>query len=148
MKLWWNLYIVICIVLISGCGGSRYVEKGKLKETIETEQLKEEYIEAIGIGTPAKDAENETQKRATSRNAAIVEAQFQLVSLIKGVRIKGGVTVEKAMETDSKIQSIVDDTIKGAEIVKTEWLADGGCVVTMRIDKKKLAKKLGVEFEK
>lgn len=144
-----KIILGLCLVaFVAGCGGgSQYVKEGQLKETIEEKAETSQYIQAIGIGAPAKDAETETQKRATSRNAAIVAAQFQLVSLVKGVRIKGGVTIEKAMETDSKIQSIVDDEIKGAETVKDEWLSDGGCVVTMRLNKKGLAKKLGMDLE-
>jgi hypothetical protein len=51
------------------------------------------------------------------------------------------------METDSKLQSIIDAEIKGAEEVKYEWTGDDGCVVTMRLDKRRLAKMMGVQFE-
>jgi hypothetical protein len=46
--------------------------------------------------------------------------------------------VEKAMETDSKLESYLKETIKGAEVIKTEWTNDDGCVVTLQLDKKKL----------
>ena len=42
------------------------------------------------------------------------------------------------METDSKVESYLKEVIKGAEIVKTEWTNDDGCVVTLRLDKKKI----------
>lgn len=141
------IVLVVLVVLSAGCGGSKYIKEGKLKETIEEKPVSDRYITAIGIGAPAPDITNETQKKASSRNAAIVGAQYQLVSMLKGVKIQGGVTIEKAMETDSKIKATVDDSINGAEIVKTEWTSDNGCVVTLRLDKEGLAKNLGVKFE-
>jgi len=69
------------------------------------------------------------------------------VGRIKGVKIEGGVTIQKAMETDSKISAVVNDSIMGAETTKTEWTADDGCVVTMRVDKEKLARQLNIKIE-
>lgn len=142
-----KLVILLVAVFFVGCGGSKYLKEGKLKDTIEEKPVTDRYITAIGIGAPAPDITNQTQKKASSRNAAIVAAQYQLVSMIKGVKIQGGVTIEKAVETDSKIKAIVDDSIKGAEIVKTEWTSDDGCIVTLRLDKDGLANSLGVKFE-
>ncbi len=39
------------------------------------------------------------------------------------------------------------DTIRGAEVVKTEWTNDEGCVVTLRLDKKRLETAMGVKFK-
>ena len=61
-----------------------------------------------------------------------------MLSYVKGVQLEGGITVEKAMETDSKLESYLKEVIKGAEIIKTEWTNDDGCVVTLRLDKKKI----------
>lgn len=140
---------VVTVVYFVGCGGgSQYLQDGKLKSTIEEINVTERYVIAMGIGAAPKDSTDSTQRKASSRNAAIVAAQYDLVGRLKGIKIEGGVTIQKAMETDSKIQAIVDDSIKGAEVVKTEWTSDDGCVVTMRVDKEGLAKQLGVKFEK
>jgi hypothetical protein len=56
-------------------------------------------------------------------------------------------TVERAIETDSKLQTVIDAEIKGAEEVKLEWTSDDGCIVTMRLDKNRLEKMMGVKFE-
>jgi hypothetical protein len=81
---------------------------------------------------------NTTQRKATSRNAAIVQAQYEMLSIIKGVELEGGIAVERAMETDSELNTRINAVIKGADVVKTEWTEDDGCVVTLRIDKKRL----------
>jgi hypothetical protein len=96
------------------------------------------YIEALGIGAADASLTNNTQRRATSRDAAIVQAQYEMLSYVKGVQLEGGMTVQKAMETDSKIESYLKEVIKGSEIVKNEWTNDDGCVVTLRLDKKKI----------
>jgi hypothetical protein len=141
--------VLLLAIYLTGCGpSSQYLEGGKLKQTIESTNVEGRYIIGFGIGAAPKDSTDLTQRRASSRNAAIVAAQYELVSRIKGVRIEGGVTIEKAMETDSKIKATVDDVIKGAEIIKQEWTNDDGCVVTLRIDKEELAKQLGVKLEK
>lgn len=143
----WGSWGVIGLVALAGCGGASYISGGKIGQEMEEQLDRGRYVIATGIGAPAKDAPTMAQRKGTSRNAATVDAQYRLASQVKGLRISGGVTVEKAMETDSKISATVDTMLKGAELIKTQWDAEDGCVVQMRLDKKKLAKELGVQFE-
>ena len=141
------VFAMAIVLSLAGCGGSQYLQDGKLKQTIDQTNELNNYIMAIGLGAPAKDATDSTQRKATSRNAAIVAAQYDLTGRVKGIKIEGGVTVQKAIETDSKISAIVNDSIIGAEVTKTEWTADDGCVITMRLDKEKLARQLNMKLE-
>ncbi|OGF48803.1 MAG: hypothetical protein A2044_05745 [Candidatus Firestonebacteria bacterium GWA2_43_8] len=141
-------FVVALGLTIAGCGGgSQYLQDGKIKQTIDQTNETDKYLIAVGLGAPSKDATDSTQRKATSRNAAIVAAQYDLVGRVKGVKIEGGITIQKAMETDSKINAIVNDSIMGAEVSKTEWTSDDGCVITMRLDKQKLAQQLNTKFE-
>ena len=72
---------------------------------------------------------------ATSRNASIINAQYNMLSFIKGVQLEGGIMVEKAIETDSALATTINSLIKGAQVVKTEWTSDDGCVVVLRLPK-------------
>jgi len=127
------------LIGLIGCShNNTYVKKGEIQKTINQQAENSRYIEALGIGASDSTLTNSTQKKATSRDAAIVQAQYEMLSYVKGVQLEGGITVEKAMETDSKIESYLKEVIKGAEVVKTEWTADDGCVVTLRLDKKKI----------
>ncbi len=114
------------------------MKQGEIQKTITQQVDKSKYFEAIGIGAADASLQNTTQRRATSRDAAIVQAQYEMLSYVKGVQLEGGITVQKAMETDSKIETYLREVIKGAEVVKSEWTQDDGCVVTLRLDKKKL----------
>ncbi len=135
-------------LMFAGCGGSKtYVKKGEIEKTLEQEAVQKKYLEAIGIGAADSTLTNTTQRRATSRNAAIVAAQYEMLSMVKGVELEGGIRVEKAMETDSVLQTKIDAAIKGAEIIKNEWTNDDGCLVTIRLDKKRLADQMGVKFK-
>jgi hypothetical protein len=127
------------LICLFGCGhNDTYVKKGEIQKTITQQAENSRYIEALGIGAADSTLTNSTQRKATSRDAAIVQAQYEMLSYVKGVQLEGGITVEKAMETDSKVESYLKEVIKGAEIVKTEWTNDDGCVVTLRLDKKKI----------
>ncbi len=134
--------------LVIGCGGKKsYTKKGEIERSLDQESIKSEYIESIGIGAADEKMTNKTQRMATSRNAAIVASQYEMLSMIKGIDLEGGIRVEKAIETDSVLQTKIDAAIKGAEIVKTEWTNDDGSVITLRISKKRLQEMMGVKFK-
>jgi hypothetical protein len=135
-------------LLLVGCGGkSSYVKKGEIQRSLEQESVRRDYIESIGIGAADASLDNKTQRMATARNAAIVAAQYEMLSMIKGLQVEGGIRVERAIETDSLLQTKIDEAIKGAEIIKTEWTNDDGCVVTLRLLKKRLQEMMGVKFK-
>jgi hypothetical protein len=129
---------------LAGCGGvTRRVHDGNVDRVIDQTPVRSAYIEAIGIGASDPDLKTDTQRMALARDAAIVKAQYELLSMVKGVHLEGGVTVQRALETDSTLAARVNDTIRGAEIRKTEFTADNGCVVTLRLPKSALEKSLG-----
>ncbi len=146
----WMVVAGFCVIALAGCGGggSAALKKGELRQTIEVESEAGQWIQAMGIGSADPNLPTATQRKATSRNAAIVDAQYQLVSKLKGVQIEGGITIEKAMETDSRITASVNDMVKGAEVSKIEWTNDDGCIVSVRIHKKIAERELGVKFKK
>src|SRR5262245_51838690 len=134
-------------LVLFGCGGGSksYVKKGEIEKTLDQQSIQKNYLEAVGIGAADQTLNNSTQKRATSRNAAVVAAQYEMLSMVKGIELEGGIRVEKAMETDSVLQTKIDAAIKGAEIIKSEWTNDDGCLVTLRLDKKRLQDMMGVK---
>lgn len=130
-----------------GCSHNKsYVKNGQIERTMDQEAVQKDKIEAIGIGAADPSMSNQTQRMATSRDAAVVAAQNELLTMVKGTRLEGGITVQKALETDSKLQTSINEVIKGAEVVKTEWTKDDGCLVTLRISKKRLESMMGVKF--
>ncbi|UPT75543.1 MAG: hypothetical protein M0D55_07665 [Elusimicrobiota bacterium] len=139
---------VLAASLMTGCGGVQSrVTKGVVQTTINQDPDKGGYIEAIGIGASDPDLESDTQRKSLARDAAIVKAQYELLAMVKGVELEGGYTIERAIEEDSNLESRVHASIQGAEILKSEFTADNGCVVTMRLPKSRLKEMMGVAFK-
>ncbi len=130
----------------SGAATSR-VHKGAVDAVIDQNPVRNKYIEAIGIGASDPSLTSDSQRKALARDAAIVKAQYEMLSMIKGVTLEGGITVRQAMETDSNLETNIKEIVMGAEIVKSEFASDNGCVVTLRLSKSRLEKMMGVKLK-
>ena len=134
--------LVAVLLMTWGCGSSpdkgTVSDKGEIEREWVEEGVTKNFVFARGIGAADQTMENKTQRMATSRNASIVNAQYNMLSFIKGVALEGGITVEKALETDSVLATKIDAVIKGAQVVRSEWTGDDGCVVILRLSKKSL----------
>ena len=136
------------VALLSGCSGVQSrVHSGVVDPVLNQDPAHGKYITAIGIGGSDPDLASDTQRKALARDAAIVKAQYEMLSMVKGVTLKGGVKVERALETDSVLEASMLEAIRGAEIVKSEFTSDNGCVVTLRIPRSRLEKLMKVQFE-
>lgn len=138
---------LMALTFAAACGGKDYVKGGKVQDTITQDPDRGKFIEAIGIGAADPTLPTETQRRALSRDAAIVKSQYEMLSMVKGVEIEGGITVSRAIEKDSTLEARLKETIRGAEILKTEFTKDDGAVVTLRLPKKRLEQMMGVKFK-
>ena len=143
------LLAVGCLAALAACGGSvaSRVHKGTVDAVIDQTSDHRGYFEAIGIGASDPSMTTDTQRKALARDAAIVKAQYELLSMIKGVTLDGGVTVQRALETDSSLATRISDVIKNAEVLKSEFTSDNGCVVTLRLPKSKVEQSAGVKFK-
>lgn len=143
------LFIAVAGLLAAACGSSP--DKSTVSKTGEIERewveegITKNYVFARGMGAADQALENKTQRMATSRNAAILNGQYNMLSFVKGVQLEGGITVEKAIETDSVLGSKINNLIKGAQVVRTEWTSDDGCIVVLRLPKK-ILKEAGVKL--
>jgi hypothetical protein len=138
-------YWLFLLILTAGCAHrSRWLDDGRLKSRLEETPKGGAYIEAIGIGASDPALATDTQRRSLARDAAIVKAQYELLSRLKGVEVEGGITVERALESDSKLRTRLDGVLRSAEIVRSEFTSDNGCVVTLRLSKKDLDQALAL----
>jgi len=147
----WALVAVMAVFLMGCATSTEHTKGGKAKDVMMNEQIDKKIIEVRGMAAADLNMENEMQRKATSEQAAIVDAQYKLTTMLKGVKLEGGNTIEKAMLTDSVIAATVNAEIKGAEIVSTEWTRNkeaeiDGCIVVMRIDLNGFAKRVGFKL--
>ena len=139
---------VMGVALLAASGGPQSrVQKGQVQNTIDQAADKGTYFEAIGIGAADPAITTDTQRKALSRDAAIVKAQYEMLSMVKGVQLTGGITVARSIETNSDLETHIKQVIAGAEIVKSEFTADNGCVVTLRLKKSRLEELMGAKFK-
>lgn len=143
------LFVIGCLTMLTACGGNvaGRVHKGTVDSVIDQKPDQRGYFEALGIGASDPSMTTDTQRKALARDAAIVKAQYELLSMIKGVTLEGGVTVQRAIETDSSLATRISAVIKDAEIVKSEFTSDNGCVVTLRLPKSKVEQSAGIKFK-
>ena len=143
--------IALMAIALFVCGCASSPDKGMVAATGEIEKewveegITKNYIFARGIGAADQNLENKTQRMATSRNAAIVNAQYNMLSFIKGVQLEGGIMVEKAIETDSALATTINASVKMAQVVRSEWTNDDGCIVVLRLPKSAL-KRMGINI--
>lgn len=130
--------LILLSLLLSGCASvPRATSGGKVLDFWEKVSDKA-YIRVRGIGATRPEARGLTARRGASRDAALVAARYQLLSVIKGVKLEGGVTMAQLMERDSLIREIADEVVSGGEEVLVEWLHDDGAVVTLELRRSKV----------
>lgn len=139
------LMAAAAVLLAAGCSSVRTrLADGKVPDVINEKPERGSYYEAIGIGAGDPALPTVTQRRSLARDAAIVKAQYELLSMIKGVELDGGYTVSRAISVDSKLATRVHDSVRGARVLKSEFTDDGGCVVTVRLPKEELRRETGL----
>ncbi len=90
-------------------------------------------ITATGTGIAPPDAGSPGQAKIMARIAAKVDAQRQLVEVIKGVQVSAETTVEQMMVTSDTVTTKVSGMLRGAQIVAERELPDGEYEVTMQV---------------
>ena len=91
------------------------------------------YIEAVGIGAPADKSIGKANARPMALRAAKVDAYRNLLEITKGVQVDSATTVKDFTVESDVINSSVSGMVRGAQVVKTEYMSDGTAEVTLRI---------------
>ena len=91
------------------------------------------YIEAVGIGAVPDKSVGKSNARPMALRAAKVDAYRNLLEITKGVQVDSATTVKDFTVESDVINSSVSGMVRGAEVVKTEYMSDGTAEVTLRI---------------
>ncbi len=90
-------------------------------------------IQATGIGTSPEEYYGKPQARPMALRAARIDAMRNLLEVTQGVRIDSATVVKNFAVTNDVIMAKVSGMVKGAQIVKQEYLSDGTVEVTMQM---------------
>ncbi len=96
---------------------------------------------AKGGGAPPVRAVNQAQARLMTERAAKVDAMRNLLEQAYGVTIRSSTTVRDFITENDTIRARVNAYIRGAEVIDTRYLDDGGVEIEMEIT-------LGYEFRR
>ena len=124
---------------LTGCSSKAVakVKDGEIAQTIDSKAETDEYVQFDGIGAADQTLTNNSQRKSLSEAAGRKVAEEKMLAYLKGQQIDATTTVEQAITTDQRIQGVVSNTLRGAEVIKREWTNDDGCVVTIRLNKRK-----------
>jgi hypothetical protein len=100
----------------------------------------EGYIEAVGTGAPPEQYYKKPQARPMALRAAQVDAYRNLLETVQGVQIDSQTSVKDFVVTNDEINTKISGLVKGAAIVKKEYLSDGTVEVTVRMPMSGVAK--------
>jgi hypothetical protein len=90
-------------------------------------------IQAKGIGAPPEEHYGKPQARPMALRAAKLDAMRNLLEVTQGVAIDSSTLVKNFAITNDVIMAKVSGMVKGAQIVKQEYLSDGTVEVTIQM---------------
>ena len=102
-------------------------------------------VQAIGWGAIKKNG-NLSQNIVEARNAAIADAQAQLLGIIKGIHITSNKIVQNAAEESDIITEAVDGTIRGAKIKSERYDLKAGIYQVVMVANLNETLKLGQKY--
>lgn len=94
----------------------------------------EQYIEAKGASVIDNERfKNPAQAKLMAKRGAVVDAQRNLLEIIKGVNVTSETTVNDMITTRDYIYTRIDGVIKGAQLIGEPIEKDGTIEVRMRV---------------
>ncbi len=91
------------------------------------------YVEAVGIGAPPQRYIGTPQARPNALRAARVVAYRDLLEVVNGVRVDSTTTIRDFIVESDVINTKVEGIVKGAKVMKEEYMSDGTVEVTVRM---------------
>jgi hypothetical protein len=89
---------------------------------------------AKGIGAPSRSQMGLPSARPLAMRAAKLDAYRNLLEAIKGIRVDASTVITNYSTSDDVIMTKVGGMIKGAKVIKLEYMSDGTVEVTVEMD--------------
>lgn len=89
---------------------------------------------AKGIGAPSRSQMGLPSARPLAIRAAKLDAYRNLLEAVKGIRVDATTVITNYSTSDDVIMTKVGGMIKGAKVIKLEYMSDGTVEVTVEMD--------------
>lgn len=103
------------------------------------------FLLASAPGLPDPKAQAKTQRRSTSRDAAILEARARLHKYLQRIMIGKGVSVGERASEDEGWRRKLDAAVSGVEVAETRWDDEDRAAVVLRVEKAVVRRALGLD---
>jgi len=90
-------------------------------------------IIVTGSGAPNLKSKSPSQARLSAERAAKMDAYRNALEVVKGLKIKSSLTIEKAMQGDKTIATQVQGVIRGGKEKGKKYYDDGGVDIILEI---------------
>ena len=91
-------------------------------------------VQATGIGAPPEKFYGKPNARPMALRAATLDAYRNILEVVNGVRINSTTVIKDFAVENDIIMSKVEGMVKGAEVIKKEYLSDGTVEITMQMN--------------
>ncbi len=90
-------------------------------------------IESTGSGVPPEKYFGKPQARVMAQRSAQLEAYRNLLEVVKVIRVDTALVVKDFMSISENVRTRVEELVKGAKVVRRDYLADGTVEVTVSL---------------
>jgi hypothetical protein len=130
------------IITLASCGGPKI--GGTVQgETFTTEGwVDDDTFRLAAAGVPTKTLTNPVQRKESSKRAAILNAQYQIIEKFKGSAVKGAAGMENFESTGIAVAQELEAFTKGGSVKKVTWDEEQNCEIIYEVHAKGLKKKV------
>ena len=95
-----------------------------------------------GVGKADPALTNKTQRRSTSRDAAILDARARLLDYLKRIMLPSGASIGERATEDEDWRKKLEASAAGIEVAETRWDDGDAAVVTLRVERSAISRAL------
>jgi len=130
------------MVALTSCSGKKI--GGTVEgETFTTEGwIDDNTYRIAAAGVPLKTLENVVQRKESSKRAAILNAQYQVIEKFKGSKIEGASGMENFEMTGIAVAQELRSITKGGSVKKVTWDDEQNCEIIYEVYAKGLKNKV------
>ena len=128
---------------LTSCGGSKIGGTVSGKTYKAEGWIDDDTYRIAAAGVPNSKLSNKVQRRESSKRAAILNAQYQVLEKFKGSTIEGAAGMSDFESTGIAIAQEVGGVVKGGSVVSATYDDDDNCEIIYEVKAKGLKKKVG-----
>ncbi len=137
--------LVLALLVLSACAPGPAAKDRWPASKDKTVWKAGEFLIASGVGKPDPKAAGQTQRRSTSRDAAILDGRARLQDYLKRIMVADGVSVGERATEDEGWRKRLESATVGLEVAETKWDEEDTAAVILRVERAVVDRALGLD---